>query len=270
MASHRSPALDLGQSQSHNLQAIGPLDSDFNAAVDSAYPGLRDLNAFESVKRQVILVTNESSHQIHAFVMKWTVQASGEAPNVIYSPFMRTPTPSHVLTGGGILAPGESRLLSPWFSLTKAQFASMQGGNGSQDALSAFLRAQTAGPAKDTKLLSASVDGVVFGDAHFVGPDESKLFDHFECERNGQHDEGSSISRFLSNNASDQEIIDTLNAHIQKGQLSRGGNDRESLYYTARGTEAQMLLQIFKQAGRSDLQRTVDQLLKFGRTSLQR
>lgn len=257
------------QTDPHLLRLLTPSDPDFNSRIDTEYPGLKKASGFQDIQSKIVLVQNQSAHAIHAFVMKWTTQTQGGSPEVTFTPYMKTPTPNHVLTGGVVLAPNESRLLSPWFSLSKAQFASMRGGNGSLDVVVTFLRANLAGPAKDSKLLGGSVDGVVFGDRHFVGSDEAKLLDHFECERNGQHDEGISMSRALKNRESDQQIIDRLNAHIQKGQALRGNTDRQSLYLAARASEAQMLLQIFKQGGRNKLEQIVNTIINFRRTVLQ-
>jgi hypothetical protein len=257
------------QADSHTLRVLTSLDSDFNSTLDREYPELRRLPEFQDWQSKIVIVQNQSSWQVHGFVMKWTTQSPGETPSVSYTPFMKTAKPDHVLTGGVVLAPKETLLLSPWVTLTKSQFAGMKGG-GPQSALGAFLRANGSGPARDSKLLGGSVDSAVFSDSTIVGPDEAKLLDHFECERNGQHDEGVSIGRALRANASDQQIIDKLNEHIQTGQVLRGNNDRESLYRVARASQAQMLLQIFKQGGRGKLEQSVGNMLRFKPTRLKR
>ena len=76
--------------------------------------------------------------------------------------------------------------------------------------------------------------------------------------------------RALRAKASDQEITDKLNEHIQRGQVLRGNADRESLYRSARATEAQMLLQILQQGGRAKLEKTVATILRFKPTKLNR
>lgn len=254
----------------HNLNLVTIVDSTFNSSVDAEYPNLRTTNGFDSLLGKVVLVHNDSKIPIHAFVVKWVIEDANLIQSVIYTPYMKTPTPSHVLTGGVILGPNESRLLSPWFSLSKQQFAKMQDSKNGNKAISAFLQSAITDSNKDIKILGTSIDGVVFGDAYFAGSDESKLLDHFECERNGQHDEGVSIARDLKSNASDQAIIDKLNAHITRGLPLRGKNDRESLYYVARASQAQMLLQLFKNSNRTKLAQAVDKMLRFYPTVLNR
>lgn len=290
VASHQSPALPAAMakssesqpglpaaakaapamSDSHNLGVFTHTDKGFNAALDQEYPGLRTAPGFRDLQSKVVVVRNESAVPVHAFVMKWTTRTVGEAPTVSFTPYMWTPTPTHVLTGGMMLAPGESRLLSPWFAITRAQYKGMQGDKGGREAVGVLLRANASGPAKDSELLSGTLDGAVFGDTRFVGPDESKMADRFECERNGQHDEGVSVARALRANATDEQIAAKLNAHILEWQTSRGRADREGLYFAARAAQAQMLLQILNQSGRGRLEQTVNNIRRFKKTTLQR
>jgi hypothetical protein len=257
------------QADAHTLRVLTAPDPEFNATLDRDYPELRKLPEFQDWQSKLVVVQNQSSWQVHAFVMKWTTQAPGEAASVSYAPFLKGAKPDHVLTGGVVLAPNESLLLSPWLTLNRSQYAGMKGA-GPQSALAAFLRANGSGPARDSKLLGGTLDSAIFSDSTIVGPDEAKMLDHFECERNGQHDEGVSVGRALRAKATDQQIIDKLNEHILKGQVLRGNADRESLYRAARASQAQMLLQIFKQGGRGKLEQTVSALLKFKPTRLKR
>jgi hypothetical protein len=105
-------------------------------------------------------------------------------------------------------------------------------------------------------------------DASFVGPDESKLQNRFESDRNGQHDEGISIAHALKDKPSDQVIIDKLNAHIQRGKALDGRTDRESLYHIARGKQAEKFLQILQQGGRGKLEDMVYKASRLSRTQL--
>jgi hypothetical protein len=184
---------------------------------------------------------------------------------------MKGQSETHHFTGGVVLAPGEARLLSPWFSLNKTQFANIKSSNASSEALNAFLHANLPDQVADVKVLQSSVDGVIVGlqpDASFVGPDESKLQNRFESDRNGQHDEGISIAHALKDKPSDQVIIDKLNAHIQRGKALDGRTDRESLYHIARGKQAEKFLQILQQGGRGKLEDMVYKASRLSRTQL--
>jgi len=267
-ATASKPSTIAAQPDDHVLRLVKSTDSDFDAMLDSEYPDLRTTPGFDQVRSKVVIVQNQSPHAIHAFVMKWTVQEAGGSPQVIFTPYMKTPTPDHVLTGGRVLGANEITVLSPWFALSKSQFRGGQGKNRSAHASASFLNANGRGAAKDNTLVNSSVDSVVFGDRRIVGADEAKMLDHFECERNGQHDEGVSIMRAIKDGATDQQINDKLNAHIQKGRSTSGGTDRESLYFSARGSEAQMLLQVFKQGGKARLEKTANKVINFRQTRL--
>lgn len=259
------PSTTAAEPDDHILRLVKSTDSDFDSLLDSEYPDLRTTPGFDQVRSKVVIVQNQSLHAVHAFVMKWTVQEAGGSPQVIFTPYMKTPTPDHVLTGGRVLGGNEITVLSPWFALSKSQF---RGGQGKNRSAHAFLNANARGAAKDNTLVNSSIDSVVFGDRRIVGADEAKMLDHFECERNGQHDEGVSIVRAIKDGATDQQINDKLNAHIQKGRSMSGGTDRESLYFSARGSEAQMLLQVFKQGGKDKLEKTANKVMNFRQTRL--
>ncbi len=246
------------QPDAHIVRLLSPEDPQFDSTLDSAYPGLRVLASFEALKPNVRLIRNESGQEVHAFVIKWTVQSDGGAPTMIYSPYMNSAGRDRLVTQGAVLASNEVRLLSPSFSFVKSQ---------SPDVLTAQVRANLSSAAQN-RVLNCSLDGVIFLDGAFVGPDEAKLVDHFECERSGQHDEGYSMTLAIRKQSSDNEIIAKLNEHIQKGWASRVGTDRESLYYVARGNEAQLLLQLLKQAGRAKFEQAVTALAKMQRTQL--
>ena len=271
VASTSSNKVDENQSASNALRLVTPNDSDFNSVLDAEYPNLRTTLGTDDLKSKIIIARNQTSKPIQAFVIKWTLQAKGQEPGVRYQTYMKRQSETHHFTGGVVLAPGEARLLSPWFSLNKRQFANIKSSNASSEALNAFLHANLPDQAVDVKVLQSSVDGVIVGlppDASFVGPDESKLQDRFESDRNGQHDEGISIAHALRDKASDQVITDKLKAHIQRGQALDGRTDRESLYYIARGKQAEKFLQILQQGGRSKLEEMTYKASRLSRTQL--
>lgn len=271
VASTSSNKIDENQSASDVLRLVTPKDSDFNSVLDAEYPSLRTTPGTNDLKSKIIIARNETAKPIQAFVIKWTLQAQGQEPAVRFQTYMKGQSETHHFTGGVVLAPGEAWLLSPWSSLNKTQFANIKSSNASSEALNAFLHAKLPDKAADVKVLQSSVDGVIVGvqpDASFIGPDESKLQDRFESDRNGQHDEGISIAHALRDKVSDQVITDKLKAHIQRGQALDGRTDRESLYHIARGKQAEKFLQIMQQGGRGKLEDMVYKASRLSRTQL--
>jgi hypothetical protein len=255
-----SLSTDVPPSDSHVVRLLSPADSEFDSVLDSVYPGLRSSSTFEKLRPNTILVSNESGQPVHAFVIKWTSRTNGAAPIVTYTPYLKSAGRDRLVTGGVVLAANEVRLLSPSFAFFQRQ---------SFSALSAQIRANVEVADRDA-VISSSIDGVVFQDGTFAGPDEARLQDRFECERSGQHDEGYSMTLALRNQLSDDEIAAKLNEHIQKGWTYRGRVNRESFYHVSRGNEAQLLLQLLKQGGRTKFQEAVTQLLKMPRVQLRR
>jgi hypothetical protein len=266
-----SNKVDKPKSVSDTLRLLTPRDSDFNSVLDAEYPQLRTNLGTDDLRSKLIIARNQTDKPIRAFVIKWTLQAKGQEPAVRFQTYMKQQSETVHFTGGMVLAPGDARLLSPWFSLNKSQFANIKSTNASSEALNAFLNANLPDHAADIKVVQSSVDGVIVGtppNADFIGPDESKLQDRFESERNGQHDEGVSIAHALRDKASDQAISDKLKEHIQRGASLEGRTDRESLYQVARSKQAQKFLEILEQGGRSKLEEMVTKATRISRTLL--
>lgn len=247
-------------SENHVVRLLSPADPKFDLVLESAYPGLAHTPSFQELKPSTVLVSNESGQFVYGFVVKWTLRAGTAAPKVVYSPYLKTAGRDQLITTGVVLAPNEVTLLSPSFAFVKGH---------SLNALSAQVRANVAA-AKRENVLSGALDGVIFGDGTFGGPDEARLRDRFECERSGQHDEGYSMTLAIRNQLSEDEIAAKLNEHIRKGWTHRAGTDRESFYHVSRGNAAQLLLQLLQQAGRAKFEQAVTRLTRMPRTQLRK
>ena len=255
----------------HALRVLTPKDSEFNALLDRDYPSLVKIPGLQDLQSKMVLVQNQSSQPIHAFAIKWKLKSPGQAPTESFSSYMQIKTPGHFLPTAVVLAPNETRLLSPWFSLSKLQYANVQRTNAPADNLAAFLQLNITDAARDTRVLGTTVDGVVFGDTRFVGPDEYKLSDRFECERNGQHDESLSVFHAIQNGDSDEQIMERLKAHIQQRQTYASHADRQGFYMAARAAQAEVLLEMLKQDGRARVQQTTeDDVKRINRAALEK
>lgn len=250
------------QQDSHRLTVVTSKEPGFNQLLQSVYPGMLSNGEFKRLQNKVVLVHNDSKFPIHAFVIKWVIQSKSLPQSVEFTPYVYTQTSKHALVGGVFLAPDETRIISPWFSLSKSQYQRMATNKGNINQISGYFSGHEVTAKHTDMILSATVDGVVFDDASLVGVDEFGLKDLFECQRNGQHDEGISIGREFKRNAPDEQIIAKLNDHIIQGRIAEGKNDRESIYYAARGATAQMMLDELNKSGRAALEKVVRQTLR--------
>jgi hypothetical protein len=158
--------------------------------LDSAYPELRLDPSFPLLRRNTALISNESGQNIYAVTVKWTLQTETGTSVVTYDHYVESHVIADLITKSVVLAPHEVRLVSPSIALRKGQ---------SRNGIIAQLRANSAA-LKGQTILNSSLDGVILGDGTFVGADEARLLDRFECDRNGQHDEGYSMKLALNPN----------------------------------------------------------------------
>jgi len=143
---------------------LTPKDSEFDALLDRDYPSLGKIPGLQDLQSKMILVQKPKVRsRSMLFVIKWKLKSPGQAPTESYSSYMAVKTPGHFLPTGVVLAPSETRLLSPWFSLSKLQYANVQRTNAPADTLAAFLHLNINDVTRDTRILGTTVDGVVFG-----------------------------------------------------------------------------------------------------------
>jgi hypothetical protein len=98
-----------------------------------------------------------------------------------------------------------------------------------------------------------ALDGDVFDDGVFIGPDASKLFERFQGEQQAEVDEGTWAVDQLSSSTTTEEIQQGLSQQIYEGRNATG-TDSASLYTAARGREASRLLGVLDHSGRTAIQ----------------
>jgi len=238
----------------------------FEAAVDADYPGLRQLNDFQNIKPFIAVLRNDSTHGIKAYVVKWSViESTGRRYERTRIPWMGAGS-REALTGEQIVwKPGERRLVSPSFDWG----VSPSGIERRRKLLSALSKGPLATDAANALTVEISLDAVVYDDGVLSGPDKGNFCDRYECERNGELEEGAFVLSLLDLNLSDDEIVAQLNADIAKGQ-TQDGTDRANLLNAARGKEARIFLTVFNRNGRSGLQNLSLRLKSYDRTTLRR
>jgi hypothetical protein len=69
------------------VRLVTPVDADFNSVLDAEYPHLRTNSGLEDLLSKIVIVQNQSSQPIQAFVIKWTLQTTGQAPAVRYQTY---------------------------------------------------------------------------------------------------------------------------------------------------------------------------------------
>jgi hypothetical protein len=238
------------------LSIIPASDPAFDASLDANFPGIRKSRGFDDMRPLLAIVQNTSLHSINALVIQWSISFSDGSRETAEHDAMSEPDQfgRNLLSGAApVLRSGEIRLVSPSFSLDVPWYKQLVAHNvGTGYLLGYRIFSKLASKIHSAQEISVSVDGIVYDDGVFVGADNSKLFERYQYEQQGQREEGASMLRQLNADVADDQILQTLNQDIQKGAIATGSDDK-SLFIAGKGREAQRLLGIFQNNGRTAL-----------------
>ncbi|MGH9822552.1 MAG: hypothetical protein ACREDR_04785 [Blastocatellia bacterium] len=220
----------------YGLIIVAPADAQYQAEIShfntgpNAGPMMTAMQPYWAVMKN-----SDSSRSLVAYNLVWEMtRADGfvvtrQAAYSNSGAFMRHdfgPNPAAVLSEGHAIAPGSSRLVSPFFALNPAEPSGLGGiGIGSQDQ-SMGQKATAAAGRKDPAQLAAlaaedmqryvamtvSIDGAFFSDGSFVGPDSTGYFSEFKALADADQDLLAEIARARQSGKGSAEIFDRISA----------------------------------------------------------
>jgi hypothetical protein len=248
------------------IELISPSHPGFNAALDADYAGLRQADGFEMLRPFIALLRNNSGHGIKAYVLKWNVvKPDGRTYKLVRIPWAHGGQ-REALTGELIVwKPGEPRLVSPSFDWDSSTAYNEK----RRKLLSALAKGPLGTGGAEALNIEVSLDAVIYDDGVFSGPDTENFSYQYECERNGEQDEGEVALNLLEREASDEEIVERLN-HDSARSDTEDATDRITFVDIAKGREARKLLTELKRNGRDGLKRRAVWLTSYARTALRR
>lgn len=236
---------DLG----HGIAVIGPSDPSFDerlAAITSGDEDLRQL--VEAAKPFSLFIKNDSGKDIVGCSIKWeftktdgTVVPLGNSystPGVLMG--MKPVDPS-LVNKTSLVGVNSAAFLS-YDPLVK-QYVDVAlnnpGGTASLNQKSrefmrsyvAQLRQQQEKLTQSVTNITVSMDGAVFDDGLFVGPDGNMFFTHLQARVNAQREISQSVDRDLKQNKRSAEILDRVEGISKKPRAAnKPGPSREDYY----------------------------------------
>ncbi|MGH9404616.1 MAG: hypothetical protein ACRD3D_02135 [Terriglobia bacterium] len=231
----------------HSVVVIGPNSPAFDALLERWFPGVTQVNYFAQLKPLLAIVHNNTKRQVKAYVVKWTITNADGSTSTATLPVMWEPGPDEARLAGTLTVLGPAgtgegtQLVSPFFHWLKKGFQGILLG-GVQAAFVVDARYEPlVATATNAKSIRATLDGVIFGDGVFVGPDTSLLYERFQAAQQAAIDEAAWMSNLLQTDATAEEVKAQLSRQIYDGRNSTA-TDSASLYKAARGREAARLL----------------------------
>jgi hypothetical protein len=239
----------FAQSQAtRSLTLITPEQPDFEAVLSSNFPGIQEFDAYQVVSPFLVVLRNDTSHPAEAYAIMWETRAlDGHILRVQNQYIQKHSSPR---TESRPFKPGEVRLLSAWFTLSPHQY------NVQHDDIARLLSSM----ASSSKIISQhqftsvtpTVDAVIYDDGGITGTDRFQLSLRYQCLRDAERDEATSVLQLMEANTPSQAIIDHLRQDAEQAhatKVSPRRRDRASLYALYRGQEAKHFMAVHKVSG---------------------
>lgn len=266
---------DSSPAKGHSVVVTGPNSRNFDDVVERWFPGVTGVSNYATVKPLLAIVHNNTMRVVKAYVVKWTITSADGSAATEYLPVVSEPGPGEAQLSGAktVLGHGgtgfETMLVSPYFRWPQRGFPGLIQGNAVMISFQAASLKALASNIQSATRVQTTLDGVIFGDGVFVGPDTSELCERFQASQQGEVDEAGWALNQLSAGPTDQQLMDSLSEQIYQGRNSTG-TDPASLHAAARGEEASSLLSVLEQGGQTALQAIATGVANAKRLALQR
>lgn len=239
LAREANPRLVVRQTASQSLTLIKPTDPDFEGMLDTYYPGISDQEGYQnSIRPFLVIVRNDTSELAIAYAITWTANYTDRAVRPLRATFVNRalmdPWAATYLPPGGI------RLIGPMFNLTSKRY----------EGYHSFAQMYPASsfPSAGLSSVNVKVDGVVYEDGSFIGPDTTQIFERYVMARFAVRDEALSALNLIHSSTAPQLTVAQQLQQSLNQEMQRDGRATQrtllALYVQARARSAQDLLDI--------------------------
>lgn len=240
----------------HSVKVFGPNRPIFQAVLKRDFPGATEVDYFHTIQPSLAIIHNNTQHVIKAYAVKWTITNADGSTQTAYLHVMPEPSPGDWRLVGTATVLGRAgtgwgtQLISPFFNWPRRDFGGFLKVNLVWGAFQAASENPIISSIQGAASVQVSLDGVIFGDGVFVGPDTSKLFEWFQAEQKAQVDEAAWMQSEVEGGLTDQQLRDALSEQIYKDRRATG-TDVASVYTAARGEAASRLLSLLDNLGQA-------------------
>lgn len=234
---------------SRTIGLLHPGDPGFNAALDANFPGIRAVPGFTQIEPLLAILHSESSHAVQAYNLRWSFSKKDGSPATASLLVLEQSSEQWPLVGQkAALEAVETQLVSPFFNWSAKQFPTML----SQGVVKLLFQSNLSNPLvaeiQASPFSQLTLDGVVFDDGLFTGPDASRLFEQFQAEQQAQVDEAQWVAGQLAHGADQLMLATSLEQQIAKLR-SAAINSAPSLYDAALASQANRFYQELRKQG---------------------
>ncbi len=238
--------LRVRQTATQSLTLIKPSDPLFEGMIDTYYPGISQEPGYQtSIKPFLVLVRNDTALPAVAYAIMWRVHYKDCSVKSQRAVFVNR----HLMFRPAMtyLPPRYIRLIAPMFNVTPKEYERDKPSYGWYPANS-FPRSE------GLSSVDVNVDGVVYGDGTFIGPDKTRVLQSYLMAKFAERDEILAALNLIRSSAgtSPLAVVSQLEKMFNdEFQFSQRAYQDSLLakYVRARGTTATDLSRILQDRG---------------------
>lgn len=207
------------------LVMVSLSDSSFNemfSRLEQSSPG------FKSLRPYTVFILNTGKHPVIAFALKWDfMRPNGQVATRTHQFVSNSSLLGKGVSDsdGGVIRPGTTWFFTSEFGSEVGSPQAIQLGKQGQ-----YL-AQTSADLSSFTGVSVSLDGAIFDDGNFIGPDETGFFAKIVALRDSHRDTMNDIAKKLKEGKSHKQILDELETLTKSPKVRLGKNSTSSDYY---------------------------------------
>lgn len=240
------------------LTLIRPGDAEFQSILDTSFPGFSARSDYSQWEPYLVLVRNDTSRYARAYAVRWRIAQPEDGQTYVVNWAMTTPFGMGRRWFDRAINPGHVRLLSPVFNLSTLDWTPWA--SRPNEWLPPHAASRLPPP---TLGVTALLDGVVWGNGGFYGPNETHVLERYFILRIAEHDEALSIRDLIESATPAEKIAVALERRQLRARFDQGQGAR-AIYIRGRGSSARNFAEILqaKEGGIGALKRTVEQLVE--------
>ncbi len=227
----------------------------FHASLNAHFRGVENVPGFARIEPYLALLQNTSAHAVLAYAIEWKLGLANGSQKTISAIVIPPPGAKWALSGQEpLIEPHDWLLVSPFFHWNSAEFQGLLNTKTAEGQFQSALSSPRISGNQGWPTVDPSLDGAVFADGTFIGPDTLKLFEQYQATQKAEFEEGEWVlAQFSKPGGADElDLATVFRNQIRAGSAPLFG-PAPSFYNAARGQQAERLLDCLRKKGRKAL-----------------
>jgi hypothetical protein len=214
------------------LTLIRPGDAGFASALDASFPGFSARPDYQSWLPWLVLLENGTNRYARAYAITWRITEPQGGYAWSSASWLTTPFEMGRPQLDKAINPGLTRLVSPFFNLSERAWAQHAADPAGWQAPMPAGRLPPPGSG-----VEAELDGVVYGNGSFYGPNQTDILGRYLVARTAEHDEALSLLRLIDSGAPGSKLGIVLERRRLRARFDQG-HGPNAMYVRARARAA--------------------------------